>query len=69
LTVNAHVTTLGKDASVATVKIDAVWGWEPPAAGELLLHPAANTNGKKSKRVWTHFHLFISVSFFANPAN
>jgi formyltetrahydrofolate deformylase len=57
------MTTLGNDASVATVKTEADCCWDPGPAYEPLPHPAMTAKGSNSKRIWTHFNLLISVSF------
>jgi hypothetical protein len=63
LTVSWADTTLGKDASVATVKIEADCAWDPSPAYDPLPHPAMTVNGSNSKRSWTHFDILISISF------
>jgi hypothetical protein len=50
---------------VAIVKTEAVCGCDPSPADEPVPHPAMTAKGNNAKRVWTHFNLVISISFFA----
>ena len=66
LTVIWHETTLGKDASVAIVKMEADWVWDPSEEDDPVPHPTITTNPSDSKRVRTRFDVLISISFSTN---